>query len=171
LFIEIVIMLLYIGWLLFLKPRSKRTYVVAQAGVALFLGVAAVFMVSFDWPASAVILLLWLIGYATGRHVLSNYDEPHVVFLSLVWGLVLAEVGYLTYHWTIAYTLPVLQTLLLPQAALIIFGLGFLVHKSYDSYFHYEKIRFNDIILPLLLTICIILVLLVFFNNVNTSTI
>lgn len=167
--IELVLTILYACWLLFLKPRSKRVYVVAQAGVALFLGVAALFTVAYDWPASAVVLVLWLIGYATGRHVLSNYDEPHVVFLSLAWGLVLAEVGYLMYHWTIAYTLPVLQTLMLPQAALIILGLGFLVHKSYDSYFHYEKIRFNDIVLPLLLTICIILVLLIFFNNVDTS--
>ena len=171
LLIELVLMVLYIGWLLFLKPRSKRVYVVAQAGVALFLGVAAIFTVSYDWAASAVILLIWVIGYATARHVLSNYDEPHVVFLSLVWGLVLTELSYLSYHWTIAYSLPVLQTVMIPQAALIISGFGFLVHKSYDSYFHYEKIRINDIILPLLLMIGIIFVLLVFFNGVNTTNI
>jgi hypothetical protein len=169
--IEAVITVLYMGWLLLLKPRSKRAYVVAQAGVALFLGVAALLTVSFSWPASAVVLLIWLIGYATGRHVLSNYDEPHVIFLSLAWGLAVAEIGYLAYHWTIAYSLPVLHILLFPQAALIVIGFGFLAHKAYDSYFHYEKIRFNDIILPLLLTASVILVLLVLFNGVSTASV
>jgi hypothetical protein len=47
LFLMGVLTLLYIAWLLFLKPRSKRIYVVAQAGVALFTGVTALFSLAY----------------------------------------------------------------------------------------------------------------------------
>src|SRR5690349_19416910 len=48
--VQIVIALLYIGWLLFIKPRSKRIFVAAQAGAAIFLGVTALMSISYDWP-------------------------------------------------------------------------------------------------------------------------
>ena len=111
LFIMGALTLLYIGWLLFLKPRSKRIYVAAQAGVALFSGTAALFMISYAWPASAVVLLMWLIGYTTARHILSSYDETHILFLSLLWGLFLAELGWVGESLFIAVLLGALWTI------------------------------------------------------------
>ncbi len=169
--LEVVLTLLYIGWLLFLKPRSKRAYVIAQAAVGLFVGVAAIYMIGYNWPASLAVLLMWVIGYGTARHVLSSYEEPHIVTLSLMWGLALGEIGWLAYHWTIAYRLPILQNFLLPQVSLIVLCFGFLAQKSYDSYFHHQRIRLNDILLPLLFTISIVAVLLFVFDGVNTSNI
>jgi len=160
----VLLTLMYIGWLLFLKPRSKRSYVIAQADVALFVGVIALYTVSYVWPVSLVVLAMWLIGYSTSRHILSHYDEPHVFFLSLVWGLVLSEIGWVAYHWTIAYGF-------LPQIAIIALCVAFLIHKSYDSYFHHQRIRINDIVLPLLLAISIVLVLVLFFNRVNIGSV
>lgn len=142
---------LYIGWLLFLKPRSKRSYVVSQAGVALFAGVAALYTLSYDWPVFVVVLLMWLIGYATARHVLASYDETHISFLSLLWGFVMAEFGWLVYHWTVSYGFP--------RVALVILCIGFVLQKSYDSFYHHQTIRRNDIILPLVFAISIIIIL------------
>lgn len=162
--------LAYIGWLLFIKPRSKRLYITIQAGAAVFMGMSALFTISFSWPVSIVVLLAWLIGYASARHVLSSYDEEtHGLFLGLVWGLVVAEVAWVSYHWAIAYPLPVFPSLMLPQAALVITLISFLAYKVYDSFYHHSKVRMSDVLLPLLFTISVLLVLLVVFNRVGTA--
>jgi hypothetical protein len=74
---QIIIMIAYAVWLLLIKPRSKRAFVVVQAGSALFIGMAALFMVSYEWFVSAVVLIAGLIGYSSARHVLSNYEEKY----------------------------------------------------------------------------------------------
>lgn len=162
--------LVYIGWLLFIKPRSKRSFIAAQAGVAVFLGISALFTISFNWPASLVVVAAWLIGYASARHVLSSYDdETHTLFLSLAWGFVIAEITWVSYHWAIAYPLPIFPSLMLPQAALTITLLSFLAHKVYQSFYHHSKIRMSDVLLPLLFTISVLIVLLLLFNRVGTA--
>jgi hypothetical protein len=169
--LQSVLAVLDICWLLFLKPKSKRKYVVAQAGVALFVGITAIYTVSHEWIASPVVLLVWLVGYATARHVLNNYDdEDHTVLLSLAWGMILAEIGWLAYHWTIAYQLPIIASALLPQVSIIVMCLAFIVYRSYDSYYHHQKIRMNDILLPLIFAVGIISVLILAFNGATTGT-
>jgi hypothetical protein len=165
-----VLTLFYIGWLLFIKPRSKRSFVAAQAGAAVVLGVSALYALSFNWPASVVVLGMWLIGYTAARHILSSYDaETHGLFLGLAWGVMLAEIGWVAYHWTIAYSLPFVPTLHIPQVAIIATLASFLAYKSYDSFYKHAKIRINDIILPLLFTVSIVVILLVVFNRVGTA--
>jgi hypothetical protein len=138
--------------------------------VALFVGITAIFVMSYGWIASPVVLLVWLVGYAVARHVLSSYDEEsHILLLSLAWGLALAEIGWIAYHWTIAYKLPIAAGVLLPQVSLVVFCFGFLTYKSYNSYYHYNKIRIADIILPLIFTVSIISVLVLAFNGVSTG--
>ncbi len=170
LLLQSILAILDICWLLLLKPKSKRKYVVSQAAVALFMGITSIYFVSFEWIATPVVLLVWLVGYATARHVLSSYDnEDHTVLLSLGWGLTLAEVGWLAYHWTIAYKLPIIAGVLLPQVTIIIMCLAFVVYRIYDSYYHHQKIRMSDIVLPLLFAIGIIGVLIIAFNS-GTAT-
>ncbi len=167
LILQSILVLIDICWLLFLKSQSKRIYIVAQAGAALFTGITALFSMSYGWMATPVVLLSWLVGYATARHILSSYDEEsHTEFLSLTWGLVLAEISWLAYHWTIAYPLPILKNFLLPQVSIIATCFAFLAYKSYDSYYHHDKVRFNDIVLPLVFTVGIISILLLAFNVV-----
>jgi hypothetical protein len=165
-----ILTLLYISWLLFIKPRSKRAYIAIQAGAAILMGTSALFALSYNWPVSIVVLAMWLIGYTAARHILSAYDdETHGLFLSLAWGVVLAQVAWAAYHWTIAYNLPFVATLHIPQVAIIATLMSFLAFKSYDSFHKHAKIRMTDIILPLLFTVSVILVLLVVFNRVGTA--
>ena len=161
---------LYILWLLILKPRSKRSYVVAQAGVAVFLGIGTLYTISFNWPVSIVVAAMWLIGYSAANHVLNTYDdETHTLFLALAWGVVMAEIGWVAYHWTIAYSMPFITNLYIPQVAIIGILVSFVAHKAYDSFYHHQKIRTSDIILPLLFTLSIIAVLIFIFNRVGTA--
>jgi hypothetical protein len=166
----VIMTLLYIGWLLYIKPRSKRSYMALQAGVAIFLGMSALFTISFNWPVSVVVVGAWLIGYSATRHILGSYDdETHGLLLGLVWGLVVAEITWVAYHWAIAYPLPIVNTLMIPQASIAVTLVSFLAYKCYDSFYHHAKIRTNDILLPLLFTVSIMIVLVLVFNRVGTA--
>lgn len=165
-----IITLVYIVWLLFIKPRSSRMFVVWQAAFALFGGITVLFSESYNWPVSLVVLAMWLIGFSVARHVLSSYDEEtHLFPLSLVWGLVLAEIGWVAYHWTIGYRVPWLSDLYIPQIAIIVICLSFVAQKAYDSFYHHQKVRMHDILLPLIFSIAVIAVLLLFFNGLDSS--
>lgn len=170
--LQIVLVVLDICWLLLLKPQSKRVFVVAQAGVALFVGISAIYSMSYGWIATPVVALVWLVGFATARHALGSYDdEDHILLLSLAWGLVVAEIGWLAYHWAIAYRVPIIASLLIPQVSIVIICLGFLAYKTYNSYYHFQKIRLSDIILPLIFTLGIIGILVIGLNSVPIGTV
>ena len=168
---QIIITLLYIGWLLFIKPRSKRSFIAVQAGVATFLGVTALLLVSYSWIASLVVVLMWVIGYSSARHVLGSYEEAHISFYSLIWGLLFAELGWLMYHWTFAYSLPGTGDIQLPQGALITIAISFVAERAYASYEKHGSVHSNDMILPTLLSVSMILILLMFFNTVSVGSV
>lgn len=162
--------ILYIGWLLFLKPRSKRAYVLAQAGVAIFMGSTALFTTWYDWPVSIVVIGMWINAFTAAQHALSAYEkETHALFLSLVWGFVIAEISWVAYHWAVAYPLPLMSGVMVPQVSIIVTLISFLAYKIYNSLYHHDKVRSADVLLPLLFTIGIILVLLVAFTQVGEA--
>ena len=161
-----VLTAIYIAWLLFIKPRSKRSFIAVQALIGLTLGVGAIIQLSPTWPAVAVVLAMWLVGYSAARHVMSAQKESHINFLSLLWGFVVAEIGWLTYHWTIGYN--VMGNLQLAQATIIIVSLSFLAERVYMSYHRNETIRSADIILPALLSLGIIGIVLFIFGGAAT---
>lgn len=170
LIILILMTLLYVAWLLVLKPRSKRMYMVAQSGIALFLGSSALFTLAYHWPVSSVVMAMWLLGYATVRHILMSYDnETHPLFLSLVGGLIMAELAWVSYHWAIAYPIPTLSELMLPQISIIVMLVAFLGFKIYDSFYHYARVRITDVLLPLLFTTSALAVLLILFDGILTT--
>lgn len=168
---QVILTAMYVGWLLYVKPKSKRSFVAIQAGAAVFLGVSALMIVSYDWIASIVVLAMWLIGYSSARHVVSSYDEPHASFYSLVWGLVFAEFGWLAYHWTFAYAIPGAGDIQLSQAALITLAISFVAERVYSSYVKHGSVRSSDVIMPLLLSVSVIIILLTLFNTISTGSI
>ena len=163
--VQVIIALLYALWLLLLKPRSRRVYVVAQAAVAVVVGSMALAAISYEWPSSVFVIVMWVIGFASARHVLSAYSDESLRLLSLVWAFVFAEIGWLCYHWTIAYTLPFSAGLKLPQMTIILLALCFLAERVYAAYEKKQKIRAGDIALPMFLSLGIIFVLVFFFNG------
>lgn len=163
---QIVLTAIYIGWLLFLKPKSKRAYVAAQAMVGLLFGIGAIVQVSPSLPASVVVLLGWLVGYASARHVLSVQHESHINFLSLLWGFVVAEIMWLSYHWTIGYQVG--NSLQLSQVVIIVVALSFLAERIYINYHRNGQIQMSDIMMPALLTLSVIGVVLFVFGGAAT---
>lgn len=162
---QIIIALFYAVWLLLIKPRSSRKWMVIQAGNAVFWATSAFLTVGYDWPSSLFVLAMWIIGYAAAKHVLSSYDEPHRGFYSLAWAFFMAELGWIFYHWTFTYPLFGASAVAVAQPAIIFTVVNFVAYKAYDSFYHNETIRLNDVLLPILLSVSVILVLLVVFNT------
>ena len=151
--LQFAITLLYIVWLLFIKPRSRRSYVTVQAGCAVFLGITALSMVSFSWDAFLFVLAMWVIGFVSTRHVLGSYEEPRTHIYSLVSGAIFAEMGWIGFHYLMAYPIPGFQLIQFSQLALFITLYSFIAERAYASYHKHGAVRRSDVIMPILLTI------------------
>lgn len=160
--IQLLLVLFFAAWLIFLKPLSKRFWVVIQAGLTQFVALSALFSVAYSLPHVLVVLLGGGIGYVVARHIVHSYNEEHEdVVISLVWALVLAELSWLTYFWTVAYT-----PLKITQIAIISSLLGYMVLVVYNHLYHRalgSTVR-RDLTMPIIFGLAGIALILVFFN-------
>lgn len=168
---QILLTILYSVWLLLLKPRTKRTFVVAQAAIALVVGSIALYSVAFDWPSSVVVIGMFILGYSVARHVLSAYSDNDLMTMSLIWGFVTAQIGWLSYHWLIAYEIPFVAAVKIPQATIILLAISFLAERIYSSYTKHGVVRSGDVLLPALLSLGIVAIILALFNGVGAGSI
>lgn len=163
LWLQGVITVLHIVWLLFIKPRSKRTFVAAQAGVAVFLGITTLSIVSYAWDASLFVVGMWLIGYVSARHVLGSYEEAHTTIYSLIVGFIFAELGWIGFHWLMAYQPAAgFGAIKLSQLALFTTLFSLVAERAYASYHKYGEVRKSEILMPIILTIAIMIAMYVF---------
>lgn len=128
--LQVALAILYGVWLLVVKPRSSSHGVLLQAGIANFVSLVTLFHFSVLLPEPLVLAACWLIGYATARHVVSNYEEGYVELLSCIWGLFLVELAWVMYRWTNVYNLGLV--IKIPQIALIMLVVGFCAARMYD---------------------------------------
>lgn len=166
LWLQILITVLFAAWLLVLKPRSRRNAMLLQAGVSQFASIMALYSVAYTMPAFVVVLLMWIIGYATARHALTTYEEEDATQLSLVWGYITAALGWLAYHWTIGYALFIdTGEVKVPQIAIVVLGLSYLAERAYALYRHDGHISFNKIRWPLIFVSALLFIVLTVFNG------
>lgn len=163
--VQAVLASLYASWLIFLKPQSKQVFVVIQSAVALFLGLTVVYMLSYQLDLVVVTVLTGVIGYISARHALSTYEEDRVATLSLAYSFLVAEISWVAYHWMIAYKLPGLSFVNIPQASLIVLLVSFIFYKVYDALSRSQKNKMNDIAIHILFSVILIVILLIFGDN------
>lgn len=169
LWIQVALTIMYIIWLLFIKPRSAPLYVTVQAGFAVFYGVTALSFAAYDTNLLVFVIGMWLIGFAAARHVLMSYDDGLVTILSLIWGFLFAELGWLGYHWLFTYTLPSAAEIQLVQLAVIATVLSFLARQVYDNHYKHGKIKAKELVTPIVFSVAIVVMLVVFFNQVGVG--
>ena len=160
--LQVAVTVLYIVWLLYIKPRSKREIVALQAGIAVFVGVTALSIISFGWDSVFFVLAMWGIGYVATRHVLGSYDEPHTSLYSLIVGVVFAELGWIGFHWLMAYQLPGSGNIQLSQLALFTTLFCFVAERAYVSYHRHGAVRKVDVLPAIILTASIVITIYIF---------
>ena len=166
---QAVITLLYVGWLLFIKPRSRRSYVALQALIATMAGITALSLVSYSWDSIFFVLAMWGIGYVAARHVLGSYDEPHTALYSMIVAFMFAEFGWLGFHWLMAYPLPGSGNIQLSQLALLIALLAFVAERAFASYHKYGTVRQADVLPSIILAVALGVVMFIFAQLFGTD--
>lgn len=133
LWLQILITLLYCAWQLALKPKSGMHGVMLQAGIAQCTSLLVLFHF-YRLPELVIIVGCWVIGYVCARHMISNYEEPYIEVMAALWGLLVLQLGWLCYRWTIVYNLGL--PILIPQIALIMLVIGFCAARMYHANKH-----------------------------------
>lgn len=160
------IVAIYIVWLIFIKPRTSRLAILSQALIAQFMAISALFSVAHTLPASIIVVAMWVIGYISAKHILNSYSESDATLLGLVWGFVVAELGWVAYHWTIAYSIAFTGAAFqIPQIAILISLLSYFSGKGYTLYQEKGSFQFSDIVWPGAFSGGLMLLILIFFNG------
>lgn len=159
---QLLITGLYIVWLLIIKPRSRRSYVAFQAAVAVFVGITSLSILSYAWDAVFFVLCMWVIGYVVARHVLGSYEEVHTTLYSMVMGFAFAELGWIGFHWLMAYPIPSSGSIQFSQLALFVVLLCFIAERAYASYHKHGSVRRDDVLPSIILTGSIMITVYIF---------
>lgn len=164
---QVVLAVLYGLWLVVLKPLSKRPHMMMQSFCAIFFGVTALYAVSYEWPVAVVVACMAIIGYSAARHFLYSYEEQQIVFLSAMWGLLFAEIGWLAYYWAYSYALFGVSVLRVPQVTIIVLLMSFLGERMYRSWSRRGRVALADVLVPAIFSGLLIGVIFLFFNSVT----
>jgi hypothetical protein len=131
---QLIWTLLFMGWLIILKPRSDQISVAGQAFAAQALGVSALLT---EWGDASLYILVpavWIICYAAARHFLTAYDEPLTKFLSTLWAYFAAALMWLLGHWLLFYGVVAQPTLILTVVSLGLASIYYLDTNDKLSY-------------------------------------
>ncbi len=127
--VMILLALGYGAWLLYIKPRSDPSSILLQASIAQFVSLVVLFSLSVVINEFFIVLGCWVIGYVAARHMVINFEEEYVEFISAAWGLVISQLGWLLYRWTVTYDLQL--PFKIPQIALLTLVISFAAARLY----------------------------------------
>jgi len=145
---------LYVLWLLFLKPGTSIAMVSAQAFVGQISGLLALYLVWANGPLYGLVAVTALVCYLSARHFFDSFDEPYSRMLAYLWAYFAAGLVWVLGHWLLFYGL-----IAQPVVVLTTIGYGLAVLYYFD---HHEKL--NKTLKRQLTTIMavVVLVLIVF---------
>ena len=148
-----------------IKPRTRALASKVQAGTALFIGSWALAAFSHDIGQIATVIFYLGMGYGAARHVLVAADDKHYSLLASVFALVLAELGWVTYHWNIGYGLSLLGGFMLPQMAIIALCVGVIAERLYQTITAKASFSQPRISVPVIACTVVVLVLVLFVSS------
>jgi hypothetical protein len=130
--------LLFVIWLIWLKPQSQQIMVGVQSIVTHFLGLTALFWLSDSINEVVLVIGAWFIALSGARHFLSHFEESLLSIMSFSWAFVVAQLAWLLNRWLIIY--PLKDDIIIPQFAVVVSLLGYVLGSLYylDSR---EKLR------------------------------
>ncbi|MDO4742235.1 MAG: hypothetical protein Q4A79_02565 [Candidatus Saccharibacteria bacterium] len=163
--VHFLLMTIYVVWLVFVKPRSSEMATFLQSLIAVFLGISAVMIATSGQNAIIVTFLAFLIGYAASRHILIQTNDKDFTLMTLVLGLVFAEIAWLSQIWSIIYTFGG-TGIRIPQAAIIltIFMLVYNYARQARQKFR-EDFRFRNIAGPVFFGFILVWIIIIWFSD------
>jgi hypothetical protein len=162
---QLILTTIYAAWLIILKPLTKPAPVLSQAGISQFVGLMALFSVADYIAAPLVVLICFCIGFSVARHVLMLHKEPQYTIIALMWAMLVSELSFISYHWTIIYGFGLVKV---PEIAVIVTILAFVIERFYSSFRRNDgRIKQSEVTLPTLFGTIFLLALLIFFSGLG----
>ena len=163
--VHYILAALYTLWLIILKPRSSETAAEIQSLAAVFLGTTATVLVSASLNSLVIVIACFIIGYASARHVLVQSDDNDFAMVTRICGLISAEIAWLCHSWLIVYSFGN-TGIIIPQLSIILTIFAFVFDRVYKSIIvHDGKLKKNDIIVPVIFSLFVIIMLAVWFSK------
>lgn len=162
--VHFVLMAVYAIWLIAIKPRSSTNFSIIQALIAVLVGTTAATIFAAISDSVVLVISEFIIGYAASHHVLVQGDDHDSSFISVVCGLVCAEIAWLSHAWLILYSFSN-TGICISQLAIILTILMFAYFKIYQNLSaNSGKLKFREVALPVVFSIVIIAVLIIGFS-------
>lgn len=130
LWLQLLWVVLYGVWLLFIKPASGTLMVAAQAFIGQFAALSALYVAWAAGPLYGLTLATGLICFMAARHFFDSFDEPYAKLVSYTWGYFGAALAWLLGHWLIFYGSISQPTLLLSLLGYGLAGMYYLDHNE-----------------------------------------
>ncbi len=151
---QIAWVVLYAGWLIYIKPSSSLLINSAQAFIGQALGLSAVFLAWVNGPLYGLTFLSGIICYFAAHHFFDDFDEPYARLLSYIWAYFGAALTWVLAHWLIYYKFVAQPTLLL---GVIGYGMATLYYLDHQAKLN-KLLRRQVIIAMLLFTFLILFI-------------
>lgn len=171
-FWQIILTIIYAAWLVAIKPLSSGLATEIQALFATFFGAFALSLVTAQTDPLVGVIVSFIIGYGATRHVLIQSDDHDFVLTTFIFGMMMSELYWIFYHWTIAYqlgraaTTGFLSSFAIPQFPIVSGIMLFVFAHGYKSAIRHDgKIRADDILAPAIFS-ALVMILMVFFYSV-----
>lgn len=162
--IHFILAAIYIIWLLFIKPMSSETGTLIQALFAIFFGSNAASIMLATVNPALIVLVEFIIGYSASRHIFIQNHQEKPFFITLVCGLVFAEIAWLCNHWMIIYNFTF--NIIISQTAIILTILAFFFSYTHNSIEKHDgELRASDVLVPTIFSILIITIIILNFSD------
>jgi hypothetical protein len=110
--VQLLWVLIYEIWVLYIKPGEKAILVTLQALIAQLAGLVALFVALDQVPTAFYIIAGAAILYYSARHFFGSFEEEHYHTYSLVWAVFGASLIWVLSHWLLFYG-PIAQVALM----------------------------------------------------------
>lgn len=163
--VHIVVAILYTLWLILLKPRSSDLSTKLQALAAVFLGTTAAVLLFANNDSFCLVIASFIIGYAAARHVLIQSSDENFNLLTLVAGLVSAEITWLLHSWLIVYSFGN-TGIMIPQLSIILAVFSFLFGRICDCTANHDgKLKADELLIPVIFSFLVIAMVIIGFSK------
>lgn len=163
---HIILTAIYALWLVVIKPRSAQGFTEFQSLLAIFLGTFTITLLTAHLNPIFGVIPCFVLGYGACRHILVQGEDHDFTFITFVFGLLLSELYWIFYHWSIVYRFTSgTSNFAIPQLPIAASLLFFVFTRGYRSAVRHDgKIRADDIVLPAIFSALLMFIMVCFFS-------
>jgi len=162
---HVVLTMIYAFWLVAIKPKSSELMAEVQALFAVFFGMGAAVLLGANLDPLVLVICSFVIGYGAARHVLIQSEDHDFSIVTFIFGLLLAQVSFVLYHWLIMYSFGD-TGMMVSQMAIAGSLLALVLFKGYKSALKHDgKIRAGDVAMPVIFSVVIVALMIMYFSR------